>query len=77
MRVMLGGRTENREALSLLLDLSEGVSAYDIDDAGVLTVYVAPGAGEIDLVRALATSGMYPLQTFDIDEHNQGGPGAC
>lgn len=77
MRVTLGGRTENREALGLLLDLSDGVSAYDIDDTGVLTVYVTPGAGELDLVRALASSGMYPLQTLHSDEYNQGGHGAC
>lgn len=77
MRVTLGGQTRNREVLSQLLESSEGVSAHDIDDSGVLTVYVTPGAGEIDVVRALVASGMYALETLHIDEHNQGGHGAC
>ncbi len=69
----LGGRTQNREVLGMLLSEAAGIDAFHIDDNGVLTAYVSPGHGELDIVRALVAAGMYPLETLDVDQTFSGG----
>lgn len=73
----LAGGPESLSMLSRLLDASEGVTAYEIDDRGHLTAFVLPGLGEDAFVRALEASGVYPLETTFGPGPGLGGPRAC
>lgn len=78
LQITLRGRSQNRVVLEQLLGEAEGVSGYAIDESGVLTAWIAPGHGELDVVRALLAAGMYPLETLDADATIfGGGPRAC
>ena len=77
VRLTLGGSIQNRTVLEHLLRESESVKGFAIDEQGVLTAFVEPGHGELDLVRALAAAGMFPQETFAPRAGIERGPHVC
>lgn len=77
VRLRLAGGQRSLEILSHLLEASEGVSAYEIDERGHLTAFLKPEIGEEAFVRALEASGVHPLATAFDEAPGFGGPRAC
>lgn len=75
--VRLGNRPDRIATVSHLLDASDDVVAYRIDDDGSLTAFLHPGDGEIAFVRALEVAGVYPMETEPWDGPVPGGHHAC
>lgn len=72
LRVTLSGRAGNLPVLEQLLGEAPGVSGYTIDASNTLTAYLTP-RGELEVVRAIIASGMYPLETLDPETTVFGG----
>lgn len=77
VRAKLAGGQESFSMLSRLLQGSEDVIAYDINDRGHLTAFLAQNTGEVAFVRALEASGAYPLEIAYDEDPGFGGPRAC
>lgn len=81
VRFTFGGgscRSSNR-LLGHLLDRTEGVTAYFVDPENrTLVAYVDDTlADESDIVRALVTSGMYPVEASVLGVTEEGRTDAC
>lgn len=77
VRARLAGGQRSLDLLGRLLDASQEVTAFEIDDRGHLTAFLMPEAGEEALVRALEVSGVHPLATAIDEVPGFGGPRAC